>query len=235
MKALDASDTPIAYERHDVSSAPRWRNPRGAFFGDVMPVNVKVRSNVKDVERYLTRIQRRQIPFATSLALTETGKDAKAAVERRIERAFDRPTRFTQKAIATKAARKSTLRSLVFVKDRQADYLEIQERGGTRVPLVGRKAFLVPVGQRTNKYGNLPRNVIQRLKTKPNVFIGTVNGTGGVWQRRKNGAPKLLISFKERAVYRPRFGFNDAVVDEARRRFPINIRKAVRRALATAR
>ncbi|MFM2092862.1 MAG: hypothetical protein RLZZ127_3351 [Planctomycetota bacterium] len=135
---------------------------------------------------------RRQIPFATAQALTATARDAKQDVEDRIPVAFDRPEPFTARAIAIVAARKNRLVARVLVKDRQAAYLAIQERGGTREPVKG-KPVSVPVQQRTNRYGNIGKGIIGRLVKQADVFVvagdtpRTAHLAPGIYRRAKRG------------------------------------------------
>jgi hypothetical protein len=173
------------------------------------------------------------VPFAAALALTQTASlDAKPAVERRMEVAFDNPTPFTKRAVGTMSANKATLVAKVFIKDVQAGYLELEETGGTRRPK--RRSIVVPVGQRRNRYGNMSKDAIAKLMARKDVFVGRVGGTPGIWQRRKGGV-KLLILFKEETQYEPRFGFEEAVERAALSAFPRRFEAALMRAFASAR
>lgn len=196
-------------------------------------MHVSFEHNIREWTRELSAFHREQIPFATALALTEVARDdVKTAVELRIELAFDRPTPFTRRGVAYLAARKNRLVSTVLIKDRQAAYLLIEETGGTRLPK--RRAIPIPVGQRRNQYGNMPRGSVQRLLARPDTFSGRVNGQGGIWQRRKNRL-KLLVAWEDRAEYRPIFKFYETAREAAEIAFPHAFRRALDRAIATAR
>ena len=58
---------------------------------------IKVTSNVKEWARDVKRIQRRQIPFATTLMLTWTARDTAKQVNDDLDQYIDRPKPFTQK------------------------------------------------------------------------------------------------------------------------------------------
>lgn len=184
----------------------------------------------------------KQVAFATAVALTRTAKDAQAATKQAIPRVFDRPIPFTQRAIGITSARKNRLFAEVFAKDRQAEYLAIQEEGGVRRPRP-RKPINIPVNIRTNVYGNIPRRAIKREAAKPNVFTVGRRDRGdlppGIYRRsrsrRRSGPPKLLVAFSRVARYRPRFGFKRRVERTVLKVFPRNFNDALRRALATAR
>lgn len=179
----------------------------------------------------------RQIPFALSVGLNAAAAKAKTEVERRIDRAFDRPTPFTRRAVATLRATKSNLSAAVIIKDAQAAYLFRQEIGGQRRP--ARRALVVPVGARLNQFGNLGRNALKRLLARPDVFVGTIKGVGGVWERfksRRTGfkGVRLLIAFEPTANYKPRFGFVDTVQASVLATIADDMREAWARAAATA-
>ena len=196
-----------------------------------MQLNVK--TNAPEFRRLMLQEQRSQLPFATARALTWTGRDATQAVESRINQAFDRPTRFTQRSVASQPATRAKLFSRVLIKDTQAAYLGIQEEGGTRTPK--RKALVVPFNAKLNQYGNLPRGGVRRLLARQDTFSGTVRGIGGIWQRTRDGGVKLLIAYEQKAKYRPRFEFARTVEEVARQKFPDNFERSFREAMQTAR
>lgn len=199
----------------------------------------------------------RQVRFGTARGLTLLAKEAAGTVNREMPRRFDRPNPFTMKAAAFLPATRETLRSTVFVKDIQASYLLIEETGGTRVPRPG-KPVVVPVRQRVNRYGNIPRGSIKRLKDRPDVFVSDGRRDRvrhlppGIYQRfnvpkrkastgRRKGMaararpPKLLVAFEKKASYRPRFQFRATVIGVARQRVRPVVGGSIREALATAR
>lgn len=195
----------------------------------------------------------RQIAFGLAQGLTETAKDAKRDVDLSMPGRLDRPTPFTRRGVAITPARRDKPVAWVFVKDIQASYLRLQETGGVRTPQPG-SPINIPVEQRTNVYGNIPRGALRRLKGRTDIVVGGTKGARhlppGIYQRtgqsrhtpsgrrRKNPRPKglkLLVLFEPRAVYRPRLGFRQTVIASARRNAPRNILRAVQRAFATAR
>ncbi len=147
-----------------------------------------IRVDLRQAQQALGDLVNRQVPFASALALTMLAEGVQAAETDEENRTFDNPTPFTQRAFAKTPATKKRLVATVFIKDAQANYLAPYVDGGDRF-LGAKKGMLAPVGQKTNQYGNLPRNTLARLKGKPNVFIGPImfKKTGrtvnGVWQR----------------------------------------------------
>lgn len=194
---------------------------------------LRIESNIRALEKAMRTDWEKQLPFATALALTSTAKDVKANTEKRLPRVFDRPTPFTKKGVGIYSARKTRLSAKVFMKDAQADYLEKQEEGGTRHPKG--KALLTPVGQRLNKYGNMPRGAVKRILARSDTFSGTVRGIGGIWQRTRGGGVKLLVAYRKAAKYTERFGFKDSAYKTTASRFPTQFERAMARALKSKR
>lgn len=159
-----------------------------------MTFDISVRSNLRDAQRSLTALERKQLPFATAKTLTGLAKLVKAAEQKGMRSVFDRPTPFTINAVGVKAARKSDLTAIVYVRDIAASYLEPFEFGGNHKLIgKGRTWFNPKNGLALNKYGNLSRNKLAQLKGRADVFIGKVktkNGDviDGVWQRPVAGA-----------------------------------------------
>jgi len=201
--------------------------------------------DVAQLERRLAALPG-QVRFATAYMLTQLAKDGREAATRRIEQAFDRPTRFTQTAIAIKPATKANLTSVVFAKDIQADYLAIQETGGERRPQPG-APVIVPVNIRLNAAGNIPRGKLKREVAKPTTFVSGQNTSRtrhlppGIYQRFKRGRgktarpPKLLVALEKVASYRPRFRFRETVREAVEANIDRRWVEAVRRALETRR
>ena len=85
-----------------------------------------------------------------------------------------------------KRATKGNPTAIVYVRDIAAKYLQPYETGGVHV-LPG-LALLNPKNIPLNAYGQLPRGILDKLKGRPDVFIGAVrlkNGDtiSGIWQR----------------------------------------------------
>ena len=191
-----------------------------------------IRHNIPDAQAFADTVAR-QIPFATALALTRTAQDAQKNHTKRIPRVFDKPTPFTRRAIGIKRASKYKPVASVFVKDKQAGYLIWQERGGTRYP--AKRAHIIPRKVRLNKYGNIPNKSIQRQLAKDNVFSAKIKRAAGIWQRMKSGKLKFLVQYIPRAKYKKRFRFIEVSRKTAAARFPVQFRRALDHAIATAR
>jgi hypothetical protein len=201
------------------------------------PLTITVRTEFLKMRDSLDDLAKRQLPFAAANALTKTARLVQREETSAISQVFDRPTPFTQRAVGVKPARKTDLTSEVFIKPIQAAYLKLEETGGVRTPK--KQALLLPAKIALNQYGNIPKGALQRLKGRRDIFIGQVKGIGGVWQRMPSsrGQPhrlKLLIAFKPRAAYRPRFGFNPRAKAVITAAFPLILREELAHARATA-
>ncbi len=210
---------------------------------------------LKSLTMHLQAI-RKQIPFAIAQSLTSVASNIAAAEKKALTRRLDSPTPFTVNAVGSTGARKSNLQAKVFVRDIAASYLAPFEFGGQHK--LNSSALLNPKNIKLNKYGNLPRNKLNQLKAKDNVFIGEVGNRNGVFQRVKsrkgkkakkrlkrsaNGtrrerdkspAPKLLIQFGNALPVKPVLGYMERAEKMAGALMPAALSAAISQALRTA-
>lgn len=76
-----------------------------------------VRVDMTETERQLNELEREQVPYAASLALTGVAGHAQASTVEQIRAKLHMPTRYTLDALFIKPAKKDKLESMVFVKD----------------------------------------------------------------------------------------------------------------------
>jgi len=134
--------------------------------------------------------------------------------------------------------------------------------GGNHVLPGDSKAILNPKNIKLDKYGQLPRKVLDRLKARKDIFIGPVKTksgiVNGVWQRayfRPNGSErgrshqggevrrganttgrlKLLIRFGDALVVSKRLKYRSRAKALVDRRFNAVFDEAMSKALASAR
>jgi len=138
----------------------------------------------------------KQISFGVARGLTRTAQAAAKQVTADMPKRFDRPTPFTRAGVSQIAAKPVELVAYVFVKDLQAEYLLLEETGGTRRRVPG-KPVTLPATIRVNAYGNIPRGAIGKLRASDDVFFadGRTNETRhlspGLYQRPKRGKRRL--------------------------------------------
>ena len=146
-------------------------------------MNFSVKADVKEVTRYLTNVQKKQVPFATALALTRTAQATRDRLTKEIPRVFENPTPFTRRSVASSRATKTSMTAAVFLKDKATrgtpagKYLLPQIHGGQRrqkgaeralrsMGLIGAKDYAVPgPAAKLNQYGNMTKAQVKRMLT----------------------------------------------------------------------
>jgi len=195
-----------------------------------MQINVK--SNIKEITKFTTNVQKKQIPFATSVAINNTLFDLKKEMAKQMDKKLDRPTPFTKRGFFINKAKKNLLVGVLLMKDIVANYMQYQIEGGTRTT---GKRIPVPYkpNARLNKFGNIIGKKTGLIK-KNTQFIADLGGTEGVYERTKQGV-KLIIGFERSVNYRPRFPFYTIAEKFSNAVFDKKFAKAFDRALRSAR
>jgi len=210
--------------------------------------------DTRPIERRLNGLANSQLPFALALGINEVAGQISEAEQVGLARDLDRPAPVTKRGLFVSRATKRRPVGVVGFKRVQASYLATQATGGTR--RAKGKAIVVPVGQRLNKYGNMPKGALKRALTKPDVFSGEINGVAGIWQRPKRGARrtksgghgagrvatvgkrkglKLLAIYKDSVKYSPRLKFVPRAHTKASAEIAPAIARNLARAVKTAR
>ncbi len=147
-------------------------------------LNIKVDS--KAIERELDSLARKQIPFARAMAVNAVAERVRTGEQANLKDTFRAPSPFTVNSLAVRKATKSNPVATVYVKPIAAKYLLPFETGG--VHTLNSRALLNPKNVRLNRYGQLPRGMLAKLKGMPDVFVGSVKTkdgqtVNGIWQR----------------------------------------------------
>lgn len=220
---------------------------------------INVSADVKRLSKSLDDFTKRQMPFASAKALTATAASIRSAEQKNMQAKLDRPTPFTLNSVRIKPARKNTLRATVFIQDIAASYLEPFELGGMHKINNGASSLFTPINQSVNQYGNLPRNKIEQLKSRPDVFVGAVktkngNVINGVWQRianvnkvsllnakgkkltalNKTGHLKLLIEFTAPKEVTQHLGWFELAKKIAKQEMPAALKRELAAAMRSA-
>ena len=209
-----------------------------------------ITKGVKEVQRQIEN-DKKQMRFASALALTRTAKHVAEVEKRMAKKKLDEPTPFTLRGFRFGKATKRNLQSRVYIMPIQSQYLAWQIEGGRR-PKRSRVGEALPVSVRLNKYGNIVgrgKGKIQKLIARPDTFVGTVRGVYGLWQRghvSKRGKfsiagksratnIKLLIRFVQSVQYEKKLPFYEVAERSFYRRFDREFDKAFAYAMRTAR
>ena len=102
-----------------------------------MGIELTIDQDLKGFDRFLNNYKD-QLPFASSVAINNTAFDIRTALNKGTLGAFDRPTKFTQKAFLVTKSKKNNLVAHTFAQDQagkdRARYLRYGVKGGQRIP-----------------------------------------------------------------------------------------------------
>ena len=221
-------------------------------------LGISVRSNIDEFARQLTAQAQRQLQFAAAQAINALAKDVIDAERKNMATVLDRPTPFTLGSVRRLPATKANLRATVFVMDTAAKYLEPYEEGGLHT-LIGRgKTWFNPKNSTPlNQYGNLTKRQLDQLRSRPDIYVGTLTfksgeKIGGVWQRpapkgkrkgmkrgriaaNNTGHVKLLVRFGDAIEVKQHLDYQGVARRTVQANFNRRMTEAINRAMATAR
>lgn len=177
-------------------------------------ITINVEADIKEATRHLDGVQRKQIPFAASVAINNTAKDVQGALSTET-RVFDRPKPLTTKGTYLKRSTKASLTAEVGLKQRMFggpvnEYLLAEVEGGTRAmkrsEILLQRAGILPAGYQTrpgsgarmDSYGNMSRGQIVQILSYFKTFGGIE--TSGRNARNKTQSAKLNRSTRSRAA-----------------------------------
>lgn len=211
-------------------------------------IQIKIKADTKQVKRFLRNVHKKQIPFATARAITQTLQVASKDVLRQLDKDINRPTPFTRRAFRVDGAKKDTLRGRLFILPKQSAYLKWAIFGGVRRPkgtaLALPPAKPMPGGVKLNRFGNVPRSQQARALLAKGAFSATIGGVAGIWKSaaktrsgkiRKGSRMRLLLAYEPQAVYRPRYRFFERGQNSIRVHWPKIFERSFRSALRSAR
>jgi hypothetical protein len=134
-------------------------------------MQLSMKADFTRLERSLLALAGRQVKFAAARALNDCARAARDSVNRDMPQIFDRPTRFTERAVVAPrelAATPASLTATVTVRPIQAQYLRHEEEGGTRTPAENTRrqgVALVMPGPTLplDAFGNIPNRTLAKL------------------------------------------------------------------------
>nr|BAR28605.1 unnamed protein product [uncultured Mediterranean phage uvMED] len=194
-----------------------------------MKVNVK--SNIKEITKWTTNAQKKQIPFATANAINQTLFQTRKVMMKQTEQKLNNPTPFTVKSFLVDKAKKTKLSGMLFIREAAEKYLKFQILGGTRSS--GKKFSIPTSNAKLNRYGNIVGKRTGLIK-KQSQFLQTINGVTGVWERQSDNKLKLIIALKNSANYKPKLPFYTIAQKYAASKFNKNLINALNKAFKTA-
>ena len=216
------------------------------------------------MERALVTLHRDQMPFAISRALNDCAKAAVLDVNTAMAEVFDRPTPFTSRAaIAPRglAATKSSLSAGVTLRPVQAEYLRLEETGGTRAPTASSRILLPGKSLPLNQFGNIPKSALRAFFLQAQASAGKARRSqgkavdptaasiaflragdkgnkakvSGLFRRLPGRHLARLTAFKKETSYKERLGYHARVEASVRAHWPAAILARLHEAIRSAR
>lgn len=192
-----------------------------------MSLSINVSNDLSKLTSNLTSLQRQQLPYANSVALTSTIWNAREFARDGLVRDLDKVSNFTLNAFTIKKANKNKQIASIELKPIQSQYLGWTTEGGTK----DRPTISLPASMR-----RVTRATYNKWIAREDTFQGTIKGIRGLWQRIGKYRVKLLFAYETTAQYEPHsWRYYDDVSRAINTRFAIHWNKAMIRALATAR
>ena len=200
-------------------------------------MNVNIETNIKRVAKQMNVIQRKQIPFAVSVAINETmgtkkTKGLRAVMSREMNKRLDRPRKSTTTAFYLEGSKKTKLSATLGFYDWAAEFMQYLVHGGIRT---SDKNIPVPYKHaKLNAYGNI-RGKSSGLIKKNTQFFGKIGKASGVFEKVKDGSPKLIIGFSKFVNYKKMFPFYEIAGRYIGFTFPKKFNESLKKALRSAR
>lgn len=141
--------------------------------------------SIKKTARWLDSVGKKQLPFATALALTTTAKDVQRGEVKELHDKFTIRNKWPTRgpyAIKVLPAKKKKLTSIIYT---NADWMPLHEFGGDKIPRGNHIAVPTSNVKRTKSgkisKANRPANL------KRSFVLKQDNGQLGIWQRKGKG------------------------------------------------
>lgn len=215
-------------------------------------LSLNVGSNIGEVAGWLNTVQRKQLPFATAVALQNTAFDVRRkAVGDTFPSAFTSRNRTFAKGVlivepsrtkgaARRRVDKRKLHAAVYARDHVTDYLETHARGGHKIPFDG-KHLAIPVRELRDRRGarGIPKSYRPKaVLAKKKSFINTTRKTGQlmILQRKtkKQYPLRAFYILEPRAKITKSLRFYEDAAKVVQRRLAPNFRQSFDKAMRTA-
>ena len=198
-----------------------------------MTITINVRGNVDRFIKDIDRVAKKQMPYATSMAINTVARKAEIEIMKQLK-TLDRPVSYTLNSsfVSPSNKNKKPISATVGIKDRQSKYLQYVEYGGTSIP--NGRAKPVPTRSSANAHGNLPRGTTKKIGTAK-VFSGSPPGRpSGVYQKmgtKKNPKLKMLAHWEPATQHNKRTRIEERVRIVVERNFDKELEKQFRAAV----
>ena len=167
-------------------------------------MRISVVAETKKLTKHLNRIQRKQIPFATSKELNDVAFDARLFIQKSLPRKLDRPTKGITSSVQVEKSKKKNLVAIVGFaglgfratkwSESPAKIMRRHIEGGIRSPKGSHHRIPSNTkggGMKLNKFGNIAgkKTKLQKmLGNRDQFFSGVPKGDysqkdAGIWER----------------------------------------------------
>ena len=204
---------------------------------------VNIKHNIDHARKWMTDVQRKQIPYALSVAMGATVTGARRTAIRTAPKHLDNPVpRVLETAIRKYAPRKNqvyTRAAKVFIAKWMAPKYRDLVYGDTVRQLSG-NTIITPVNADINSFGNVVglrgrRNILRRIRELEEIgfeFVEVPLGAeseygglhAGLYERIGVGEfsenLNMLFSYEEQRTYKPQWPLDQIVYAEFERLFP---------------
>ncbi len=191
---------------------------------------VIIKDNIKEFTRFLSRVEKKQVPFATSRAINDTAVDAQKSIQAAIPHIFDNRKKWWLKqqptGIKIKFSNKTRLTASIFT---NAPFAELQEKGGIKTPKSG-GVIAVPTAKVAKRYRKAG-GARQLLQSSDKIF----STKKGIFKKRGKSSITTMFVYTKTANVRRRFGFARIAEKVVKRKFNRNFATRLQQALRTAR
>ena len=216
-------------------------------------MKVDIQTNIKEVTKHLTLVQKKQIPFAAAQALNDTVFGLKKAMSSKADKTFEGgATSFTKRGFQVQKADKRDLVAELFIEKRRAEYMKKEIEGGIRKP--NKNAITIANDKNyqgaLTKAGNIRPTTINRYKNQSDKYFfgkpkGIASAKEGIWERYGRAATgstsgakiRQVALFTKIGLYKPLFPFytfGERVVTSPKSGFKRKFEKRLRVALRYA-
>lgn len=201
---------------------------------------INVKAEIKAVQQSMSRLRKKDLPFAVSKGINDTMFQVKRKVNKDMDAVFrGGATPYTKQGLRYTKSNKENLTGVMYLDSAQYKYLKYQMDGGVRTQSNG----FVPIPYRNRvsltKFGNLRRDQVDKLlNTKSNKLL-TINGVRGIYKINKDRSkkPQLLVALQQKSVTydKKKFKYFDLVNSAAKQYFRKSMENAALYAIRTSR
>jgi hypothetical protein len=185
-----------------------------------MSIQMSIKVDAKPALKHLDAVARKQIPYATSLALNRSSENARdkflGVLPQRITLRTSWWKARSRFGFNVQYSHKRTWPNLFTIIYTRAPWMALHETGGVKKPM--KRALAVPTAQvRRTKTGRISK--AQRPAGMKNTFIKEVNGKPVLFKRLKRGIVPMYVLTPSSRIS-PVLRFSRTISTEVTRSFP---------------